>query len=179
MILENDILKLRAVEPEDATIMWEVESDSSQWIQNSMAAPLSSNIIYNYALSYDADPFSAGQLRLIVERKSDDGIIGIIDLYNISATHRNAFVAIYILPEFRRLGYAETAIGLLERYAFENLNLQHLAAKIMEGNDISVKLFCKCGYALRGIIPQWFQTGNIHKNLSIYSKILDSTVIFS
>lgn len=174
MILENDTLKLRAVEPEDATIMWEVESDSSQWIQNSMAAPLSSNIIYNYALTYDADPFGAGQLRLILERKSDNSVLGIIDLYDISATHRNAFVAIYVLPEFRRCGYAETAIHLLEEYAFENINLQHLAAKIMEGNDVSVNLFEKCGYTLRGIIPQWFQTGNLRKSISIYSKILDA-----
>ena len=40
MFLENEIIKLRSVEPEDAETMWIVESDSEQWMQNGMSAPL-------------------------------------------------------------------------------------------------------------------------------------------
>ncbi len=88
MFLENEIIKLRPVEPEDAETMWIVESDSEQWMQNGMSAPLSRQNLTDYALSYDADPVRAGQLRLIIESKPEKGIIGIADLYDISVQHR-------------------------------------------------------------------------------------------
>lgn len=175
MMLEDETIRLRAVEPEDAGIMWDVESDSAQWIQNSMMAPISRQMLLEYALDYDADPLRAGQLRLIIERKSDGAPVGIADLYDISAGHRHAFSAIYILPEYRRQGLAAKSLKLLEQYAYQLLDMHHLAAKIMEDNNISIKLFEKCGYKKRGVLPEWFATAGKHKALYIYSKILGIT----
>lgn len=174
MTLEDTDIRIRAVEPEDASAIWEVESDSSQWIQNSMMAPISRQMLLDYALGYDADPFRAGQIRLIAERKSDMAVVGIVDLYNISAMHRNAFIAAYILPEYRRKGYASKAIALLEEYASNLLNLRHICAKIMEDNKPSIRLFCKCGYQRRGEIPEWFLCGNRPTSLLLFSKILNT-----
>ncbi len=172
MLLENNNIRLRAVEPEDAGVMWDVETDSRQWIQNAMMAPISRQMLVDYALSYDADPFRAGQLRLLVERIRDKAPVGIADLYNISASHRNAFIAIYILPPYRHQGIATEAIALLENYAFKLLNIRHLCAKIIDDNEVSINLFCKCGYLLRGEIPEWYISGNKPRSLIILSKIL-------
>lgn len=172
MILEDTDIRIRAVEPDDAYAIWDAESDSSQWIQNSMMAPISRQMLLDYALGYDADPFRAGQIRMIAERKSDSAIVGIVDLYNISAMHRNAFIAVYILPEFRRRNYAGKAIALLEEYAFKLLNIRHICAKIMENNKPSIFLFRKCGYTLRGEIPDWYLCGNRPSTLLLFSKIL-------
>ncbi len=169
MFMKNSI-RLRAVEPEDADFMWNVESDSTQWIQNGMSAPLSRHNILDYALSYDADPSKAGQIRLIIER--NDKPIGIVDLFEISAIHRHAFVGIYIVPEMRKTGLATESLVMLEYYAFKLLNISQLAARIMSGNTASEALFRKAGYSLRGEIPSWFMSGNKSISLMIYSKIL-------
>ena len=172
MFLENEIIKLRPVEPEDAETMWIVESDSEQWMQNGMSAPLSRQNLTDYALSYDADPVRAGQLRLIIESKPEKGIIGIADLYDISVQHRHAFVGIYIFPHVRRSGLALASLDLLERYAFNLLNIRHLVAKVMEDNAASSNLFEKAGYVYRGELPEWYQTGNEFRPLKILSKII-------
>ena len=172
MILENELIKLRAVEPRDSEMMWLVESDSEQWIQNGMSAPFSRQNLLDYALSYDADPLRAGQIRLIIENKSDNSIIGIVDLFEISPIHRHAFIGIYIMPDLRRKGYALEALKLSEEYAFKLLNIHHIAAKIMADNQPSQRLFKKAGYIFRGEIPDWFLSGSEYKTLSIYSKLI-------
>ncbi len=171
-MLEKGMIRLRAVEPEDAEMMWKIEADSNQWIQNGMSAPLSRQNILDYALSYDANPMSAGQIRLIIENKYDNEVIGIADIYDISAVHRHAFAGIYIIPEKRRMGYALKSLEVLEDYSFKLLNINHLAAKIMAGNSASKALFEKAKYICRGEIPSWFFCGNESISLLMYTKIL-------
>lgn len=172
--LKDDVIKLRAVEPSDAVIMWSIESDSTQWESNSIIAPYSLHNLREYAENYDADPFRAGQLRLIVEllnnENADSEIIGLCDLFEISSVHRTAQIGIYIKQSFRRKGYAIRALGLCEAYASQLLNLRIIAAKIMCGNVDSEQLFIKCGYIYSGRIDDWFVRGDNMYDLLIYSK---------
>lgn len=169
-ILENSRLRLRAVEPADSRIMWDIERDSSQWIENGMSAPLSYHSLKEYAERYDADPFNAGQLRLIAETSDSGEYVGIIDLYDISATNRTAFIGIYIIGRYRNRGMGSEAIALIEEYSFRVLNLRQLAAKIVSSNHASRRLFERCGFKLRGVMPEWILSGNTTFDLALFSK---------
>lgn len=171
-LLEDNDIRLRAVEPEDARSMWEMENDSEQWIHNGMAAPYSLQNLEQYANTYDADPIRAGQLRLIIERIEDKTILGAIDLYNVSAIHQTAFVGIYIFPPYRNKRYALKSIVLLEEYCRLLLNIYQLGAKILSDNKVSIRLFENAGYELRGGLPEWYKSGKTRMNLLLYSKIL-------
>lgn len=171
-LLSDNYIRLRAVEPSDATVMWEMEQDSEQWTHNGMAAPYSLHNLEEYAQNYDADPIRAGQLRLIVERIDDKSVIGVIDLYDISSIHQTAFIGIYIRPEFRKKGYALKSISLLEEYCRMLLNLHQLGAKIMSENIGCNFLFEKAGYIVRGVLPEWYKSGKQRKDILLYSKIL-------
>lgn len=171
LFLREADVRLRAVEPADASLMWEVENDSSQWMLNGMSAPFSRDNLLQYATTYDADPFRAGQLRLMAEIKGT-GIIGIVDLYQISALHRTAYIGIYILPQMRGQGYAEICLRLLEDYASSLLNLRILAARVAEENIPSVKLFENAGYSHAGTLHDWLQSGNRTLNVRLYEKQL-------
>lgn len=170
-------LILRAVEPTDADFMYEVENDAASWRYGDIIAPLSRHNLRNYALNYDADPFSARQLRLIIiSHPSKGGVpIGVADLYDIDAVHRRSFVGIYILPSFRREGRASQALKLLENYAMNVLNLRMLAAKIESVNHISLSLFKRSGYLTTAVIPEWFNyAGSAPTDLIILTKNLVS-----
>lgn len=171
-MLTNDTLLLRAVEPADADLMWEVENDSTHWMQNGMAAPLSRQNLIDYALSYDADPIRAGQLRLIVDNIESSETVGMADLYDINAINRTAFVGIYILPGFRGKDYGSEALGLLEEYASDILNLQHLGAKVAETNEASIRLFRNSRYEYRGELPNWIASGKRMISMKIFSKLI-------
>lgn len=176
--LEDDLLRLRAVEPEDAEMMWSVESDSSQWRENGMMAPYSQRNLREYAESYDADPIRAGQLRLVAEFKdpaaSDrrERFTGLADLFDISPVGRTAFVGIYVREACRGKGYATRMLGMLEQYSLLLLNLRILAGKVSETNASSRRMFERAGYTLQGELKDWLLNGPDTHSLLIYTKQL-------
>ncbi|MDE5869270.1 MAG: GNAT family N-acetyltransferase [Muribaculaceae bacterium] len=169
--LSDDSVLLRAIEITDAEFMWEVECDSLQWVQNSIVAPFSKENLLQYALNYEANPFNEGQLRLIITTVNNEKL-GIADIFDISSQHRTAKIGIYILPAFRNLGYAATALRLLERYAHKVLNLRYLCAEVVEGNESSLQLFIKSGYRKSGYLENWLLSGNQTFSLYILQKKL-------
>lgn len=155
-LLSSDLIRFRAVEPEDADVMFKAEKDEANFIYNGFAAPYSAKQLLDYALSYDADPLRAGQLRLVIESTDcKPSIIGLLDLTEISPRDSRAFVGIYILPMFRRKGYAEEALTLGANYAEKILGIRHLAAKITNDNLSSIHLFEKSGWIRTATIPKW------------------------
>ncbi|MDE6006503.1 MAG: GNAT family N-acetyltransferase [Muribaculaceae bacterium] len=174
--LKDEDIRLRAVEPKDAGEMWEIESDSRQWYENGMMAPISYYHLQEYASKYDSDPYRSGQIRLIAERwdhqKDDYVTFGIFDLYEISAQRRTAFVGIYIKENWRNTGVAGRVLNLGEDYARRLLNLRILGAKINATNLASKNLFENNGFILSGTLRDWLITGNTTNDLLIYAKHL-------
>lgn len=151
-------VKLRALEPADADFMFDIENDSQAWRYSDTVAPLSRRILRDYALGYDADPFRSGQLRLVVTDASFGTPVGLVDLYEISQRHSRAFIGIYILPAYRRKGYAHEAIKSLCNYASQILFLHQLGTRIGDDNPKSICLFEKCGFSLTATLPDWLRT---------------------
>lgn len=164
-------LKLRPVEPEDADFMWEVESDSTQWIQNSIVAPLSRESLLQYAISYDADPYRCGQLRLILTL-ADGTRVGVMDLYELSAKNHTAKVGIYVIPAYRNSNFGKRALYLLHNYAYQILNLRLLCAEILKDNVPSIRLFQSVGYEVAGSLTDWIQCGQKFYTLDLLLKTL-------
>lgn len=171
-LLRNGALSLRPVEPEDALAMWEMESDPTQWIQNGMMAPYSLRNLKEYALQYRADPFAEGQLRLMLVDKNVAEPVGIVDLYDISASNRTAWVGIYIRPAFRGNGLGKKALQMLEDYCRRLLNLRILAAKIASENAASQRLFAKAGYTECGRLRDWLVSADRSQDILIFQKHL-------
>lgn len=159
-MLHSNRLHLRALEPSDADFMYEVENDADAWRYSDTIAPLSRRILRDYALTYDADPFTAGQLRLIIMEEKSKTPVGIVDLYDVSQRHQRAFIGIYICKDFRGKGYADETIKLIEDYAHNSLHLHQLGAKVEENHKTAEKLFISRGYDLKGILNDWLSTPN-------------------
>ena len=157
-MLHSTRLHLRALEPSDADFMYEVENDAQAWRYSDTIAPLSRRILRDYALTYDADPFTAGQLRLIITQQGNNSPVGIVDLYEVSQRHQRAFIGIYICKDHRGEGYADETIQLIEEYALNTLHLHQLGVKVEEGYETGEKIFTKRGYILQGILNDWLST---------------------
>lgn len=151
-------IHIRALEPGDADFMYEVENDPDALRYSDTVAPLSRKILRDYALTYEANPFAAGQLRLIVAENETKTPVGILDIYDVSMRHLHAFVGIYILPDHRRKGYAREAIKAAEDYVRHTLHLKQLGTKIEDSNTPSLQLFGTLGYLERGRLKDWICT---------------------
>lgn len=161
-------LLLRAVEPADLEAILRWENDSDCWDYSDVVAPLSAKIIKDYIDSYNADPFDAGQLRLIIS--DETGVTyGMADLFHISAIHAHAAVGIYIDADYRRRGIALRALKMLCNYASLRLGLHNVAAAILPANKASAYLFKAAGFTQAGTLPQWRRTSQGFSDLHIFT----------
>ncbi|MDE6560537.1 MAG: GNAT family N-acetyltransferase [Muribaculaceae bacterium] len=163
-------LKLRAIEPEDADMMYEAEKDESAWAYSDYLAPLSHELLQNYALTYDADPFRSGQLRLIIEIGKIP--VGILDLFDISPRHLRADTGIYILPEFRGKELATKALEAAKEFCRNRLGLHQLTATIAQTNSHAIHSYEKAGFKATGTRIDWLRTPNGFQDVTLYSCLL-------
>lgn len=164
-------VRLRAVEPSDVDFMLECENDEEGAKWSDYRAPLSRAMLESYAVSYDADPFKAGQLRLIIENAAGTPV-GILDFYEISLMNLRAFVGITVHPRARRKGYGHAAILKALLYARRRLGLNQLDAKVALSNLPSLSLFEKAGFAKGGLLPRWHRIGNVFEDFQLLYHLL-------
>ena len=112
-LLENSQICLRAPEPEDLDILYMWENDTTLWEYGASITPYSRFDLKQYLIDTKHDIFSDKQLRLMVVKKVDGVIIGIVDLYDFEPFHRRAGVGILIESNYREQGYGLMALNIL------------------------------------------------------------------
>src|SRR5574344_825802 len=86
-LLDNEILKLRALEPEDIDMFSLWENDSAYWKQGQTIAPYSRYALKQYIAAAQSDIYETKELKLVIVRICDNQAIGIVDLFNIDHYH--------------------------------------------------------------------------------------------
>lgn len=166
----NYKLKLRALEPDDAEMMYEAESDPDAWKYSDYLAPMSREMLRDYALTYDADPFRSGQLRLIIE--ADMTAVGILDLFDISPRHLRADTGLYLLPAYRGKGVGVDALRLAKEYCRVRLGLHQLTASVAQQNEAARRCYEKAGFSQSGTRPEWLRTPEGWEDVALFNCIL-------
>lgn len=168
MHLENDILHLRALEPEDLEILYKWENNSNLWQYGSTLSPYSKMIIRQYINdSLSSDIFQAKQLRLMIVLKDSNEVIGTIDLYELDVHHSRAGIGILIDDHYREKGYAKQTLKLIIDYAFNFLNLHQIFAHIADDNTHSLQLFSEVGFKKTSKLEKWLKVEGIYKDMYI------------
>ncbi|MBI4648094.1 MAG: GNAT family N-acetyltransferase [Bacteroidia bacterium] len=163
--LENDTIRLRALEPSDLDLLYQWENDSSIWMVSNTPAPFSKYILSKYIKNSAQDIYQAKQLRLMLDIKKPDNLqcstIGIIDIFDFDFFHLRAGIGIIISDKkSRNKGYAGKALKLLIDYAFNFLHLHQLFCNITIDNHTSLRLFQKYGFRITGKKLQWIRNQN-------------------
>jgi diamine N-acetyltransferase len=159
MILQGERIKLRAVEPSDANLLYEWENDTTVWHVSNTITPFSKEVIKQYLSSAHLDIYTTKQLRLIIETENKNAI-GCIDLYDFNPLHLRAGIGILISSaEHRRKGYADEALAILIKYAFNTLNLNQIFCDIGADNIGSIALFQKHNFKIVGTKSRWVKKG--------------------
>ena len=166
-LLENNILRLRAPEPEDLDKLYGWENDVSLWELGNTLSPYSRYAVKQYIAESKNDIYEHKQLRLIIELKETGVAIGTIDLYDFDPHHRRAGTGIVIDAAHQRKGYAKNALKLLIDYAFSFLKIHQLYAYIPVTNTPSLHLFEQCGFETMGILKDWLFTTNGYTDVRI------------
>ncbi len=164
-------INLRALEPEDIGLLYQVENDPDLWEIGNTNMPYSHQVLREYILNTTGDIYTDKQLRLIIGLTDEPHTpIGILDLTNFDPKNNRAEVGITILTPYRRQKYATEALAELEKYCSETIHLHQLYAIVPAKNLPSLKLFTKSGFNVAGELEDWLYDGKNYKNALLMQK---------
>lgn len=158
--LHNKEFCLRAPEPEDLDLLYHIENNPSLWEISGVTVPYSRYTLKEYIENCSNDIFVDRQLRLMIVRKSDNQVVGIVDLADFDPLHNRAAVGIVVLQEYRNQGVGKQALRLVCAYCLDYLHLHQLYAYIPCGNAASLNLFTAACFSYQVILPKWIRTSN-------------------
>ncbi len=167
-LLENSIIQLRALEPEDLEYLFRWENDTTLWQHGCTLAPYSRYELKEYIAQDSHDLFTHKQLRFMIETKADHTVVGTIDLYDYDPIHQRVGVGIMIDSDFRQKGFAKQSIALLSEYVLSFLGLHQMYAYIAESNKISLSIFKQSGFECVARLPEWIRQNNVYETVYVF-----------
>jgi ribosomal-protein-alanine N-acetyltransferase len=98
--------------------------------------------------------------RLLVRRRADDAILGVVNLNEIvRGSFQSAYLGYYAFRPHSGQGYMTEGLALVLRHAFEGLGLHRLEANIQPGNRHSRGLVRRLGFRKEGFSPRYLKIG--------------------
>lgn len=203
MTLTGRLVRLRAVEPADAELLYAWENDPAVWAVSGTTEPFSREQIERFIERQleSGDLLRTGQLRLMIEVPGPAGAaetgaepgmaeevqeakavnpnrrsctIGTLDLFEYDPLHGRAGLGILIYDaEQRGRGYAADAVETLCRYAREGLRMHQLWCNVGTDNAASLGLFRKLGFREVGTKRDWLWTPDGYRDEILFQKLLD------
>lgn len=166
-------MTLRALEPEDLDMVYEIENDPTMWEVGNPAAPYSKYALRQYLAEEPTDIIMRGSLRLVIE--TDEGeSVGLLDIMNYSPTDRSGEIGIAVRRAYRGKGMALQALSKLEAYCRDILNLCQLYARIGAANHASKKLFRDAGFEAVATLPRWHYVRGKYEDIIYVRKWLST-----
>ena len=160
--LEDDQVRLRALEPEDLEFLYNCENDSSLWEFGSTLAPFSRYILSEYIENSHQSLYESRQLRLILELREARETIGLLDLFDFDPHNRRAACGILVAQAYQGKGFGSRGMALLVDYAFSFLGLRQVYVHIPAHNIACLHLCEHCGFERTAVLKDWVVTGNRH-----------------
>lgn len=162
---------LRALEPEDLDVLYDVENDKALWEVSSTNVPYSRSALIDYITSTKSDIFTDRQLRLMAENDLHE-VVGIVDIVNFDPQHVRAEVGIVVRNLYRRQGYATAIMAAIMVYCKKIVHLHQIYAIIAESNKVCLNLFEKLGFQGDRMLKSWLYDGEKYQDAYLMQKFL-------
>lgn len=170
MLLENDKIKLRALEPEDVELLYNWENNPHLWQVGNTRQPYSKFALRQYIQQAHETIYEAGHLRLIVVEIENQKAVGTVDLFDFDMHNSKVALGLYIDAVHQGKGYATQALHLIEEYVFSFLKLHQLYCHISENNTASRTMFEKEGYEQNGMLKNWIRSTDGYDNIIVFQR---------
>ena len=174
MLLENQTIQLRAVEPEDLEKLYQWENNPKLWDVGNTRNPYSKFALKQYILQCSVDIYDSKQLRLMMVSKDTGEVVGTVDLFDFELHHSRIALGLYVDPAFQGKGFAKSTLRLIEEYVFSYLKINQLYMHISLNNSASMQMFEKEQYEKNGILKQWIKSKDGFEDIALFQRFRDN-----
>ena len=161
---------LRAPEPEDLDILFNMENDTALWMVSGNAVPYSRYQIKRYIEQSQHDFYTDRQVRFMIVRQADGVVLGSVDLTDIDPYNGRAEIGIALLSEYRGQGIASAALKIVAGYSKSVLRLRQLFCLVPKDNEESIKLFANNGFDKSGQLKDWLVKDESYSDVVVLQK---------
>ncbi|WP_135667414.1 GNAT family N-acetyltransferase [Halorhabdus rudnickae] len=146
VFLEGETVALRPIEEEDLAFVQRERSDERVW--RTLGWPVPSNREQVEAF-YEETISDEETIHLLIT--VDEEPVGMVSFHDLSEKDRRGELGYWVAADHHGNGYATDAIGTIVAYAFRDLGLHRVEAKVFDGNDASRRVLEKLGFTHEGI----------------------------
>ena len=169
-MFENEIIRLRAVEPEDLDRLYDWENNSQLWSVGNTRNPYSKYVLKQYILNSDKDIYETLQLRLMMVSVKTGETVGTVDLFDFDIHHSRVALGLFVDKAYQGKGYAKASLRLVEEYVFDYLKINQLYCHIAESNTASRQMFEQEKYQTNGLLKEWIKSDNGFENILVFQQ---------
>ena len=170
MLLENENIRLRAVEPEDLDRLYAWENNTQLWDVGNTRNPYSRYVLKQYIVDSDKDIYESKQLRLMMVSVQTGETVGTVDLFDFDIHNSRIALGLYVDAAFQGNGFARESLHLIEEYVFTYLKIHQLYCHISENNTASMRMFEQEKYEKTGLLKDWIKTATGFENIVVFQQ---------
>ena len=162
-IWQGDLVRLRAVDPEDWQVLFEWDQDTEALVlSGDIPFPQSRESAKKWAAEQAVREAKDDNFRWVVESLNGE-FVGMIETHFCKRRHGTFQYGIAVRREHWRKGYASEAIRLVLAYYFRELRYQKVNAQVYSFNGASLDLHRKLGFREEGRLRRMvFADGGFH-----------------
>lgn len=147
---EGEQIRLRAIEPADATFFFELQGDTERnRVLDFLPPPSSLAALEVWTREQSQKELENDAFQWLIESKTGERV-GSIVTHTCNPRNGTFSHALDIAAGARRKGYAAEAVSLILRYYFGELRYQKVHVGVQSDNDASIALHRKLGFKLEG-----------------------------
>ncbi len=170
LILKGEHIYLRALEPEDLELVYQIENNTDNWEVSQTQTPFSKYIIRQYLENAHKDIYEVKQLRLVISSYKKE-TFGVVDLFDFDPKNKKVGVGVLILEAYRQQNIAYNSLQLLLNYCLKILGVHQIYANVLENNTASISLFKKLNFTQSAVKKDWVLDNNTYKNEYLFQYI--------
>ncbi len=105
----------------------------------------------------------------VIERKSDNRAIGVINLHDFSVTNRYAEIGFWLAEDCWRNGFATESALLVLDFAFHTLKLNKVSGLCTSENNACKQLLQHLGMTYEGTLRKHIKMNNQFQDIDVFS----------
>lgn len=171
MYLQNELLKLRAPEPEDLECLYNWENIPDLWATANTRQPYSKFALKEYISQISTNIYESNQLRLMMVAKETNETVGTVDLFDLDLHNSRIALGLFVAPEFQQQGFAKAALQIVQAYVFDFLKINQLYCHIANSNNASIRMFQKEDFS-QTTLKHWIKGASGYEDIIVFQQFL-------